>query len=145
MEKTLLGGRYQVLRRLGSGGFSRTFLVSDLHLPNHPKCVIKQLKIQDKDTSTLEMARRLFDTEARVLYRLGSHPQIPSLLAHFEESREFYLAQEYIEGSRLNRQNRRGQALVRNAGRTAAAGSAGNSFLCASTAGHSPRYQTLKT
>jgi serine/threonine protein kinase len=109
MEETLLGGRYQVLRRLGSGGFSRTFLVSDLHLPNHPKCVIKQLKLQDKDTGTLEMARRLFDTEARVLYRLGSHPQIPTLLAHFEEKREFYLAQEYIEGSRLNRQIEEGK------------------------------------
>lgn len=109
MEKTLLGGRYQVLRRLGAGGFSRTFLVSDLHLPNHPKCVIKQLKIQDKDTGTLEMARRLFDTEARVLYRLGSHPQIPTLLAHFEEKREFYLAQEYIEGSRLNHQIEEGK------------------------------------
>jgi len=109
MEKTLLGGRYQVLRRLGSGGFSRTFLVADLHLPNHPKCVIKQLKLQDKDTGTLDMARRLFDTEARVLYRLGSHPQIPTLLAHFEENREFYLAQEYIEGSRLNRQIEEGK------------------------------------
>jgi serine/threonine protein kinase len=109
MEKNLLGGRYQVLKRLGSGGFSRTFLVSDLHLPNHPKCVIKQLKIQDKDTGTLDMARRLFDTEAQVLYRLGSHPQIPTLLAHFEESREFYLAQEYIEGSRLNRQIEEGK------------------------------------
>ena len=109
MEKTLLGGRYQVLRRLGSGGFSRTFLVADLHLPNHPKCVIKQLKLQDKDTGTLEMARRLFDTEAQVLYRLGSHPQIPTLLAHFEEHREFYLAQEYIEGSRLNRQIEEGK------------------------------------
>jgi serine/threonine protein kinase len=109
MEKTLLGGRYQVLRRLGSGGFSRTFLVADLHLPNHPKCVIKQLKLQDKDTGTLEMARRLFDTEAQVLYRLGNHPQIPTLLAHFEENREFYLAQEYIEGSRLNRQIEEGK------------------------------------
>jgi serine/threonine protein kinase/Flp pilus assembly protein TadD len=109
MEQTLLGGRYQIIRRLGSGGFSRTFLVSDLHLPNHPKCVIKQLKLQDKDTSTLEMARRLFDTEARVLYQLGNHPQIPTLLAHFEESQEFYLAQEYIEGSRLNRQIEEGK------------------------------------
>ena len=109
MDKTLLGGRYQVLRRLGSGGFSRTFLVSDLHLPNHPKCVIKQLKLQDKDTGTLEMARRLFDTEAQVLYRLGSHPQIPTLLAHFEENREFYLAQEFIEGSRLNQQVEEGK------------------------------------
>lgn len=109
MEHTLLGARYQVIRRLGSGGFSRTFLVSDLHLPNHPKCVIKQLKVQDKDTGTLDMARRLFDTEARVLYQLGSHPQIPTLLAHFEESQEFYLAQEYIEGSRLNSQVEEGK------------------------------------
>ncbi|WOD38322.1 serine/threonine-protein kinase [Nodosilinea sp. E11] len=109
MEQTLLGGRYQVVRRLGSGGFSRTFLVSDLHLPNHPRCVIKQLKVQDKDTGTLDMARRLFDTEARVLYQLGNHPQIPALLAHFEEDQEFYLAQEYIEGSRLNRQVEEGK------------------------------------
>lgn len=109
MEKTLLGGRYQVIRRLGSGGFSRTFLVTDIHLPNHPQCVIKQLKVQDKDTGTLDMARRLFDTEARVLYELGNHPQIPSLMAHFEEGQEFYLAQEYIEGSRLNRQVEEGK------------------------------------
>jgi serine/threonine protein kinase/tetratricopeptide (TPR) repeat protein len=109
MENSLLGGRYQFVRRLGSGGFSRTFLVSDLHLPNHPKCVVKQLKLQDKDTATLDMARRLFDTEARVLYKLGSHPQIPALLAHFEEDREFYLVQEYIEGSRLSRQLVEGQ------------------------------------
>ncbi|MGB3201965.1 MAG: serine/threonine-protein kinase [Nodosilinea sp.] len=109
MEQTLLGGRYQVVRRLGSGGFSRTFLVTDLHLPNHPRCVIKQLKVQDKDTGTLDMARRLFDTEARVLYQLGNHPQIPSLMAHFEEDQEFYLAQEYIEGSRLNRQVEEGK------------------------------------
>ena len=108
-QTTLLGGRYQVVRRLGSGGFSRTFLVTDLHLPSHPRCVIKQLKVQDKDTGTLDMARRLFDTEARVLYQLGSHPQIPALLAHFEENQEFYLAQEYIEGSRLNRQVEEGK------------------------------------
>lgn len=109
MERALLGGRYQVIRRLGSGGFSRTFLVSDLHLPNYPKCVIKQLKVQDKDAATLDMARRLFDTEARVLYQLGNHPQIPSLLAHFEENQEFYLAQEYVEGSRLSSQIEEGK------------------------------------
>lgn len=109
MDHALLGGRYQIIRRLSAGGFSRTFLVRDLHLPNNPKCVIKQLKLQDKDTSTLEMARRLFDTEARVLYHLGDHPHIPTLLAHFEENREFYLAQEYIEGDRLSRHLVEGQ------------------------------------
>jgi serine/threonine protein kinase len=55
------------------------------------------------------MARRLFDTEARVLYQLGNHPQVPSLLAHFEENQEFYLAQEYIEGSRLSSQIEEGK------------------------------------
>lgn len=109
MEHPLLGGRYQIIRRLSSGGFSRTFLVADLHLPGHPRCVIKQLKVQDKDTSTLDMARRLFDTEAKVLYQLGNHPQIPTLLAHFEEEQEFYLAQEYIEGSRLSHQIEEGK------------------------------------
>lgn len=101
MDSKPLGGRYQVVRQLGFGGFSRTFLVQDLHLPNHPKCVVKQLKLQSKDTEALDMARRLFHTEAQVLYRLGSHSQIPKLLAHFEENEEFYLAQEFIEGVRL--------------------------------------------
>lgn len=108
MQQPLLGGRYQVIRRLGSGGFSRTFLVADLHRPNHPQCVIKQLKLPHQDTGTLEMARRLFDTEARVMYQLSHHPQVPTLLAHFEEKREFYLAQEYIEGQTLDRQIKEG-------------------------------------
>jgi len=108
MQQPLLGGRYQVIRRLGSGGFSRTFLVADRHLPNHPHCVLKQLKLPHQDTGTLEMARRLFDTEARVMYQLSHHPQVPTLLAHFEENREFYLAQEYIEGQPLNHQIKEG-------------------------------------
>jgi serine/threonine protein kinase len=48
------------------------------------------------------VAKRLFDTEADVLYELGHHDQIPSLLAHFEEDQEFYLVQELIEGQSLN-------------------------------------------
>lgn len=100
-----LGGRYQLLRRLSAGGFSHTFLAADLHLPNHPRCVLKQFKVPaGQDAETQAHARQLFDNEARVLYELGSHPQIPTLLAHFEEDHQVYLAQEYIEGSRLSRQ-----------------------------------------
>ena len=104
MYSTPLGGRYKFISQLGSGGFSRTFLVQDLHLPDHPRCVIKQLMPKTTNTASLEMARRLFDTEARALYQLGDHSQIPTLLAHFEENREFYLAQEFIEGVQLSRQ-----------------------------------------
>ena len=108
MNSRPLGGRYQVIRQLGAGGFSCTFLVKDLHLPNTPRCVLKQLKPQTRNFEALDMARRLFDTEARVLYKLGNHPQIPSLLAHFEDSQEFYLAQEFIEGARLSEEFTKG-------------------------------------
>lgn len=104
MVATPLGGRYQLLRPLGSGGFSQTFLAADLHLPTHPRCVLKQFKLQNQDPDTFALARRLFEAEAQVLYQLGGHPQIPTLLAHFEEGGEVYLAQEYVEGSRLSRQ-----------------------------------------
>ncbi len=96
-----LGGRYQVIEELGAGGFGQTFLALDIHLPGHPQCVLKKLKPQVTDEESLQTARRLFDTEAQVLYQLGNHNQIPRLLAHFEESEEFYLAQEFIEGNPL--------------------------------------------
>lgn len=97
-----LGGRYQIVQQLGAGGFGQTFLARDLHLPEHPLCVIKQLKPQVTTPQEMQIARRLFDTEAKTLHRLGHHPQIPVLLAHFEENNEFYLAQELIEGHSLD-------------------------------------------
>lgn len=99
--KETLGGRYKLIQPLGQGGFGHTFLATDLHLPDHPTCVIKQLKPHLQDAESLATARRLFETEARVLYQLGEHSQIPRLLAHFEDGQEFYLAQELIEGASL--------------------------------------------
>ncbi len=97
-----LGGRYKVIKELGEGGFGQTFLAEDVHLPGRPVCVVKQLKPQFSDPNALQTARRLFDTEAKVLYKLGEHDQIPRLLAHFEDNQEFFLAQEYIEGEPLS-------------------------------------------
>ncbi|NET56371.1 MAG: tetratricopeptide repeat protein [Symploca sp. SIO2E6] len=103
-QSNTLGGRYKVISELGAGGFGKTFVAQDLHLPGHPQCVVKQLKPQVSDAKSLQMARRLFDTEAQVLYQLGSHDQIPRLLAHFEDNQEFYLAQEFIEGDLLSKE-----------------------------------------
>ncbi|HEY9598754.1 MAG TPA: serine/threonine-protein kinase, partial [Cyanophyceae cyanobacterium] len=100
-RETTLGGRYKIISQLGSGGFGHTFLAQDLHLPGSPRCVVKQLKPKSREEENLKIARRLFDTEANVLARLGSHDQIPRLLAHFEENREFYLVLELIEGESL--------------------------------------------
>jgi serine/threonine protein kinase/regulator of sirC expression with transglutaminase-like and TPR domain len=101
LEKTLQG-RYSIIKPLGSGGFSSTFLGIDQQQPECPKCVIKQLEPQLSDPVNLQLARRLFKTEAKVLQKLGNHPQIPQLFDYFEENQEFYLVQEYIQGHDLS-------------------------------------------
>jgi serine/threonine protein kinase len=92
-----------VIQQLGAGGFSQTFLAKDTQLPGQPLCVVKQLKLQVKNADRWQVAKRLFDTEASVLYRLGNHNQIPRLLAHFEDNQEFFLVQEFIEGEPLDK------------------------------------------
>ncbi len=106
-----IGGRYHIIRELGKGGFGRTFLAEDRQMPYNPRCVVKQLKPQATDPFTLQTARRLFDTEAKTLYELGSHPQIPRLLAHFEENQEFFLVEEFIEGHELSQELTPGKAM----------------------------------
>ena len=104
-----LASRYKIVKHLGAGGFGQTFLAQDTQLPGKPLCVVKQLKPQSNDPYTLQVARRLFDTEAKILYKLGDYDQIPRLLAHFEENREFYLVQQFIEGEELSQEMTRGQ------------------------------------
>ncbi|MEQ9550101.1 MAG: type IV pilin-like G/H family protein [Coleofasciculus sp. G3-WIS-01] len=103
MTDITLSGRYRVIRQLGAGGFGTTFLAEDRQLPGYPWCVVKQLKPKTTDPGMLQTARRLFNTEAEVLYKLGNHEQIPRLFAHFEENQEFYLVQEFIEGDSLSK------------------------------------------
>jgi serine/threonine protein kinase len=43
LGKTLTG-RYKIVKQLGGGGFSHTFIAEDGYLPDRPTCVIKQLK-----------------------------------------------------------------------------------------------------
>jgi eukaryotic-like serine/threonine-protein kinase len=99
----VLRNRYRILKFLGGGAFGETYLAEDLDLPNHPKFVVKQLKPKILQAEVLQVARRLFENEARYLYQLGNlSQQIPKLLAHFEENGEFYLVQEFIDGNDLS-------------------------------------------
>ncbi|MEM9925487.1 MAG: serine/threonine-protein kinase [Cyanobacteria bacterium P01_D01_bin.50] len=98
----ILDGRYKIINILGSGGFSETYIAEDTRLPGNPLCVVKQLKPVNNKSEQLQVARRLFKSEAQTLQILGNHNQIPQLLAYFEEEEEFYLVQEYIIGRPLN-------------------------------------------
>jgi CHASE2 domain-containing sensor protein/predicted Ser/Thr protein kinase len=101
-EQRLLGDRYQTINILGAGGFATTYLAEDNKKPSHPRCAIKHLTPARRDVAFVDMARRLFNTEAAILERLGNHEQIPNLLAYFEQNGEFYLVQELIEGKCLD-------------------------------------------
>jgi serine/threonine protein kinase len=101
-DEEILAGRYQIVNPLGAGGFGQTFLARDNQLPDAPFCVVKQLKPRLTNTKDLELAKRLFDREAKTLHHLGSHDQIPQLMAHFEQNGEFYLVLEFVEGQSLD-------------------------------------------
>ncbi|GAX42236.1 serine/threonine protein kinase [Tolypothrix sp. NIES-4075] len=98
----LLDHRYQVVRVLATGGFGETYIAQDTRRPGNPICVVKHLKGANSDPKVFETAKRLFQSEAETLEKLGNHDQIPRLLAYFDENKEFYLVQEFIEGHTLS-------------------------------------------
>lgn len=105
----LLSNRYRVVRTLGSGGFSQTYLARDSQRPGQPLCVVKQLTLTGNDQESLNLTRKLFHREAESLEKLGRHSQIPQLLAYFEEGEKFYLVEEYIEGKPLSEEMDQGR------------------------------------
>ncbi len=100
-SSSLLSNRYKVTRVLAQGGFGCTYLAKDMQRPGLPTCVVKQLMPARRDPRFLQVARRLFDSEAEILEVLGQHNQIPELYAFFEEQQEFYLVQQFIPGHPL--------------------------------------------
>jgi serine/threonine protein kinase len=99
-----LNQRYRPLKLIGQGGFGRTYLAVDEHLPSTPECVIKQFFIPNSTPQQFNKAAQLFNQEAVRLDELGKHPQIPQLFAHFSQNQQLFLVQEYIAGKTLSQQ-----------------------------------------
>ena len=114
MKGKILGSRYRVIEYIAEGGFGRTYLAEDTLLPGNDLCVVKQLSPSFSMPELLAVARRLFKTEAKALHSLGHHPQIPELLAYFEEAEKFYLVQQYIQGRTLDAELTRGKVWTTN-------------------------------
>lgn len=93
-----IGKRYRIIEFIGSGAFGTTYLAVDTRRPGNPTCVVKQLLPTPKMGKNLKNARMRFSREAKILEKLGKHPNIPQLFAYFEENKQLYLVEEYIPG-----------------------------------------------
>lgn len=100
----LLRNRFKVQRVLGQGGFGRTYLAEDRDNLN-ALCVVKQLVPSTQSTWAMEKATQLFAQEAQQLQNLGpDYPQIPTLIAYFQEGGFLYLVQQFINGKNLSQE-----------------------------------------
>jgi serine/threonine protein kinase len=102
----LLRNRYRAIKYIGGGGFGKTYQAVDLDCMN-ASCVVKQFSPSadiQADPVALSKATEMFNQEARRLLQLGEHPQIPRLLAFFEQDKQLYLVQEFINGMDLKQE-----------------------------------------
>lgn len=89
----LLGGRYRLIRRLGSGGMGAVFLADDERLGR--QVAIKRLHAESPE----ETARR-FEREARLGARLN-HPNLVAVYDSLSDDEDVLIVMEYVEGRTL--------------------------------------------
>lgn len=120
-SNTLLqGGKYKIERVLGQGGFGITYLaeqpalgrkvaVKEFFMSSH---CMRQCDSQNVECATeqnrefVSKCKQKFLKEARTIARL-THKNIPVVHDIFEENNTAYYVMEYIEGSSLDKCNRR--------------------------------------
>jgi serine/threonine protein kinase len=90
---TVLEGKYEIIRRLGSGGMGEVHLVRHLHLQE-----LRVIKILRQDLASDTSAQARFLREARLATQI-KHPNV-AILYDFSRLADgsFYMVWEYIEG-----------------------------------------------
>jgi eukaryotic-like serine/threonine-protein kinase len=95
----VVDGRYQIIKRLGKGGFAHTYLAKNLTAPGKPTCVVKQLRPKVEHPRMLQ----LFKLEASILARF-KHSQIPKTVECFEHQGDFFMVQDFVAGDDLSKE-----------------------------------------
>jgi serine/threonine-protein kinase len=95
---TLIGGRYQLVSRIGQGGMGKVYKVTHVHLAR-----TFALKIISSQVAETDEARELFYREARFASAM-SHPGITGVVDFGEDEKVgMYMVMELVEGEPLNR------------------------------------------
>ncbi|MGB7443410.1 MAG: serine/threonine-protein kinase [Coleofasciculaceae cyanobacterium] len=95
-------GRYQVVQFLNNVGANKTYLATDTHRLDNPRCLVKELRLTDNTPDSLQAVRNLFKREAEIIETLGHHPQFCQLVDYLEIDQTFYLIQDLVPGKFLS-------------------------------------------
>ena len=92
MEGEVLRDRYEIESYLfDCDEGEKQFLARDRHLGDKPCLVIQR----SHQTSRV---KQQFEREGKSLSQIGTHPQVPALLAYFAHKQHLYLVYEYVSG-----------------------------------------------
>ena len=97
-HSSLIGGRYQIVSRIGQGGMGKVYKVTHAHLSR-----TFALKIISNQVAETDEARELFYREARFASAMN-HVNITSVVDFGEDEKVgMFMVMEYVDGEALNR------------------------------------------
>ncbi len=111
---TILNRRYKVIRSMGSGGFSITYLVYDEELDVNAavkECFpfnlaarstdAQEVAVQEGKKDEFEQLKAVFQKEAGFIYGTYDQPGICSVKDFFSENNTVYIVEEFLPGGTL--------------------------------------------
>jgi len=97
-HSSLIGGRYQIVKRIGQGGMGKVYEVNHIHLSRR-----FALKIISNQVAETDEARELFYREARFASAMA-HPNITSVVDFGEDEKVgMFMVMEFVDGEPLHR------------------------------------------
>ncbi len=97
-HSSLIGGRYQIVQRIGQGGMGKVYKVTHTHLTR-----TFALKIISPQVAETDEARELFYREARFASAM-SHPSITAVVDFGEDEKVgMFMIMEFVDGEPLNK------------------------------------------
>ena len=88
---TILGGKYEILKKIGQGGMSIVYLAMDTHL--NKQWAVKEIK-KSKSQNTKTLLKSL-QREANIL-KMVDHPVLPRIVDIINHNGTVFVLMDYI-------------------------------------------------
>lgn len=96
---TVLQGRYRIEEMVGQGGMALVYSAYDLQFKL--RVAVKQMAVASATAEMHDSILAQFEQEAQILRSL-KHENIPRVYAFFEESSQYYLVMDFVDGHTLS-------------------------------------------